>query len=94
MIYKLGVLCSADNPKEYSIRMRNHFSQYDLDKPLLDYIRKKSDVERIRSENIRIFEQPYLSRNKFRVSIHQVNNDPENYPLLILRGSPQRSRSI
>ncbi|XP_078282945.1 potassium-transporting ATPase alpha chain 2-like [Rhinoraja longicauda] len=48
------------------------------------------NVMEFRSENVKIFEIPFNSTNKFQLSIHKTNNPYDKRLLLVMKGAPER----
>jgi len=44
----------------------------------------------MRAENNKLAEIPFNSRNKYQVSVHLQNNDPNLDRLLVMKGAPER----
>ncbi|XP_067826827.1 potassium-transporting ATPase alpha chain 2-like [Heptranchias perlo] len=48
------------------------------------------NVMEFRKENIKIFEIPFNSTNKFQLSIHKTNNPYDKRLLIVMKGAPER----
>uniref|UniRef100_UPI00398E35CA potassium-transporting ATPase alpha chain 2-like n=1 Tax=Pristiophorus japonicus TaxID=55135 RepID=UPI00398E35CA len=48
------------------------------------------NVMEFRNENLKIFEIPFNSTNKFQLSIHKTNNPYDKRLLLVMKGAPER----
>lgn len=57
---------------------------------LLKFCEKVQPVEPVREANLKKAEIPFTSANKYQVSIHMMNNNPEQPRLLAMKGAPER----
>ncbi|DBA01673.1 TPA: hypothetical protein N0F65_010324 [Lagenidium giganteum] len=57
---------------------------------MIKFVQDKKDIMEYRMQNAKIKEIPFNSKNKYQVSIHQLNNNEAEPYLLVMKGAPER----